>query len=120
MKKPRIFRLEAKKSKTLDILVYADSKEKANSSFRTAVIKGEIGDDSWVSSESIKIARCNSVVLDETVIGEIFDYGIITGDGNLIYPKKEDGFIESIKNKSAAQEKEEWLKKYHLEFNFAK
>jgi hypothetical protein len=52
---------------------------------------------------------------EENIIKEVKDYGIINEDCELVY---DTSIIKHIKEQIKKEEKEAYLKKHHMEFNF--
>lgn len=109
-----IFRVRAERPCEIETLVMSKDKHEARMLTLMAIRNGEIVFDEHDHGQaSITSVELESIT-DKT-IEEVKDYGIINKEAEVIYDSE---IIEKVTEEQAKQMKEEYLKKYHMEFNF--
>jgi len=109
----KLFRASIRKSYEEKVLVTADNKIKASLSVRNAINSGEITIDDSANGYT-NIDHCELVDISiniKELKNEIKDYGVLV-NGKLLYDKN---IISVLMEGEKKAEREEWLKKYHLE-----
>jgi hypothetical protein len=110
----KIFRVTAEKTKELETLVIAKDLNEAKSLTLKGIINSELEFDNVFDSNHIEITSAYPADITEHTLFEIRDYGILNEEAELIY---DTDIIEDLSNYQRKKQKEENLKKNHLELN---
>ncbi|MEN6379232.1 MAG: hypothetical protein ABFD15_06610 [Methanofastidiosum sp.] len=110
----KIFRVIIEKSQSTETLVMADDCTEANILVIKAAKLGEIEFD---YEQSYDVESCREIEASTAIINEIKEYGIVNEKADVIYDGK---IVQQLIEANKKRLKEEFLKKHHMEFDFAK
>ena len=110
----QIFRVHATQEHIIETLVIAKDINDARMRTLMAIKNGEL-DFIDTTEEPAYISLANPINAEEDIIKEVKNYGIL--DENL-YVVYDGSIIKELKERMKKAEKEAYLKKHHMEFNF--
>ena len=117
-----VHRVTLQKTQSVDVLVIADNSTEACNMAEDYNNNNDLFDyiDEDIYSNAITFSDklINKLIKSDELKKEIKDYGILLNENNRINITYNTNIIQEIKEQQEKIQKEKYLKKYHMEFQF--